>query len=314
FDFQARKVSQQAACYRLSQVAGYAGCRNDLIYACHPSSRQAGCPDQLIVYFGGDVQDYVECMDSHGDNCKYRQWNLEATARLLLTRFGRNNSEVFVVRPKRMESGTYSVYSNFVDKWSETDGAPVFDHPYRPDGGGRAVRHLAELLARARRELSARQAGDEDEEEAEQSDSVRVKDEASVSNKVQGLILIGFSKGCVPLNQLVRELSHDKSSGLLPGLSAIYWLDGGHAGRSDTWLTDPSDLTSLTNLRVRAYATPYQVRDSNRPWIGREFESFLAGCSAPPVACTDLRSGVLCQESAASLDAHFRLLEVFPVD
>lgn len=44
----------------------------------------------------------------------------------------------------------------------------------------------------------------------------------------------------------------------------MYWLDGGHAGGSKTWITDHAvlkDIASLPNLGIHIHVSPYQVRD-----------------------------------------------------
>lgn len=70
------------------------------------------------------------------------------------------------------------------------------------------------------------------------------------------LILMGFSKGCVVLNQLIYEfhylktLTPDDSTmmRLVSRISEMYWLDGGHAGGKNTWITSRSLLETLTRL------------------------------------------------------------------
>ena len=54
------------------------GRRNDVI-----SVGEGTEGGQLVVYFGGDVQDLEVVMAAHRDNSRYTQWSLENTARLL---------------------------------------------------------------------------------------------------------------------------------------------------------------------------------------------------------------------------------------
>ncbi|CAH2228314.1 jg7698, partial [Pararge aegeria aegeria] len=56
----------------------------------------------------------------------------------------------------------------------------------------------------------------------------------------------------------------------------MYWLDGGHAGGKNTWITSRSLLETLTRLEVNMFVhvSPYQVQDEGRPWIGREEKAF----------------------------------------
>ena len=59
-------------------LEGYEGRMNDVV-----SVGEGGEGSQLVVYFGGDVQDLEAVMTAHRDNCRYTQWSLENTARLL---------------------------------------------------------------------------------------------------------------------------------------------------------------------------------------------------------------------------------------
>ena len=72
--------------------------------------------------------------------------------------------------------------------------------------------------------------------------------------------LIGFSKGVVVLNQVLRELSTLSTHGL--ALTSMVWLDGGHNGGRDIWPTDRRLLQRLAEagVRLEVRVTPYQVR------------------------------------------------------
>ena len=59
-------------------LEGFEGRRNDVI-----SVGEGGEGGQLVVYFGGDVQDLQSVMTAHRDNSRYTQYSLENTARLL---------------------------------------------------------------------------------------------------------------------------------------------------------------------------------------------------------------------------------------
>uniref|UniRef100_A0A1A9V1X8 Uncharacterized protein n=1 Tax=Glossina austeni TaxID=7395 RepID=A0A1A9V1X8_GLOAU len=98
------------------------------------------------------------------------------------------------------------------------------------------------------------------------------------------LILIGFSKGCVVLNQFIYEfhylktLTPDDSTmiRLLSRIKDMYWLDGGHGGQKNTWITSRSLLETLTRIgmNIHVHLTPYQVQDDRRPWIRKEEKIF----------------------------------------
>ena len=59
-------------------LEGLEGRRNDVI-----SVGEGAEGAQLVVYFGGDVQDLQAVMAAHRDNCRYIQYSLENTAKLL---------------------------------------------------------------------------------------------------------------------------------------------------------------------------------------------------------------------------------------
>lgn len=98
------------------------------------------------------------------------------------------------------------------------------------------------------------------------------------------LILIGFSKGCVVLNQIIYEFHYlktltpddDTMSKIVSRIREMYWLDGGHSGGKNTWITSRSLLETLTRLsiNIHVHVTPYQVNDDRRPWIRKEEKAF----------------------------------------
>jgi len=129
------------------------------------------------------------------------------------------------------------------------------------------------------------------------------------------LTIIGFSKGCVVLNQLIYDLEEAmiKHRDFLSKIHSMYWLDGGHNGGSNTWITDASVLNSLKSsvvkdLKVLAYITPYQMRDSNRPWVGQEYLQFVQRLHRLKVNVTDK---VYFPDEPRSLEKHFEILVNF---
>ena len=72
--------------------------------------------------------------------------------------------------------------------------------------------------------------------------------------------LVGFSKGVVVLNQVLRELSSLAAHNL--PLTSMVWLDGGHNGGRDIWPTDRKLLQRLAEagVRVEVRVSPYQVK------------------------------------------------------
>lgn len=135
------------------------------------------------------------------------------------------------------------------------------------------------------------------------------------------VILVGFSKGCVVLNQIIYELyelSMVSAEGDTPlndfasRISDMYWLDGGHSGESNTWVTDEKFLDHLAkrvpSIRIRVHVTPYQINDSTRPWIGKEQKKFVESLHS---FGANIKDKVHFQDRDPSLAFHFKLLERF---
>lgn len=233
---------------------------------------------------------------------RWKDWSLEDTCSLLRKRFPA--SAIWIVRPCNMLRYLFSCFHNFVK--SSITGVPE----YSRDHG--AVPHLHYLLKDAIRQVRAGGGGLELGEE----------EMASLP-----LTIIGFSKGCVVLNQLLHELgsyvgvvdgcqatSHATEEGRLRAfvhqIRAIYWLDAGHSGEREAWVTDDKLLDSLAALRaeVHVHVTPHQVRCPARPWIGEEEKLFVTKLKERGVKLVEK---VHFDEEQRSLLNHFRVLNVF---
>jgi len=270
---------------RLLQVEGSQDRRNDIIY--HPAnpatnqnldpgsyaSQENGAPAPgSVVYFGGDVQDLPEVQATHRDNSRYMHWNLEATTNLLAKSFPAKH--ILVIRPKRMELKTFSCFDNFV----KSDGVGSPD--YNKDHG--ALQHLDKLMQNVAERVSVS------------------------SDQLAPVTLVGFSKGVVVLNQIIHELPQPGNCDLVK-ISRMYWLDGGHNGGRETWITDKSLLSALatSGIQVRVRVTPYQVRDMRRPWIKKEekvFSQTLAKLGA------NIQRKLYFEEEEVCIENHFRIL------
>ncbi|XP_034828554.1 mitochondrial protein C2orf69 homolog [Maniola hyperantus] len=301
---------------RLRRVGGYDGRVNDVLFhppAKPPASHSTLAAAHALVFFGGDVQDYPEVMQAHRDNRNYVKWNLESTARGLARDFP--TQHILVVRPARIEYKSFSCYDNFVP----SNNAGVPDHTPTHN----ALHHLERLLQSVTSRLKSMPTTelleavscvslpeDIDIEELHNasiggSGAAHANGSAARAHSPPAahtpdldplwwreklaldecsLTLVGFSKGCVVLNQLIYEFHYTKT--LTPGdahvmrfmsrIKDMYWLDGGHAGGKNTWITSRSLLETLTRLDVNMFVhvSPYQVQDSGRPWIGREEKAF----------------------------------------
>ncbi|XP_053678036.1 mitochondrial protein C2orf69 homolog [Anopheles nili] len=296
---------------RINGVKGYQNRINSIIY-CPPLLRGSSQKDKCtaIVYFGGDVQDIPEKMELNRDNKNYIKWNLENTAVLLRESFP--HSHIVVVRPGRMEYNTFSCFDNFV----RGNNAGIPDHTPMHY----SLQHLEELLINLTKKLTkpildqdflhkllnassskgyasdgpCKQSSDilqsniYDAPGSEMATGPRLNEllwwRENLNLDKASLKLIGFSKGCVVLNQFIYEFHYYKTltpddstmMRLVSRITDMYWLDGGHGGGKNTWITSRSLLETLCRLciNVHVHVTPYQIQDDHRPWIRKEEKAF----------------------------------------
>ncbi|XP_039750322.1 UPF0565 protein C2orf69 isoform X2 [Pararge aegeria] len=264
---------------RLRRVGGHDGRANDVLF--HPPARPppASAPPhpQAVVFFGGDVQDYPEVMQAHRDNRHYVKWNLESTARMLAHDFP--TQFILVVKPARLLQSV----SNRIKSLPTAELLEAVSTVTLPEDIDIEELHNASI----HRSGESRSNGSSSQAHASaahkpDSDPLWWRDKLALDEC--SLTLVGFSKGCVVLNQLIYEFHYTKT--LTPGdahmmrfmsrVADMYWLDGGHAGGKNTWITSRSLLETLTRLEVNMFVhvSPYQVQDEGRPWIGREEKAF----------------------------------------
>ncbi|XP_062959842.1 mitochondrial protein C2orf69 homolog isoform X2 [Cynocephalus volans] len=239
-------------------------------------------PQHHVLYFPGDVQNYHEIMTRHPENYQWENWSLENVATTLAHRFP--NSYIWVIKCSRMHLHKFSCYDNFVK--CNMFGAPE----HSTDFG--AFKHLYTLLVNAfnlsqnsllskknvnvwnkdskasncRSSSSPTTNGCQGEKErnCEQFDE-SVMSFYPPSLNGASFTLIGFSKGCVVLNQLLFELKEAKKDKnidtFIKSIRTMYWLDGGHSGGSNTWVTYPEVLKEFaqTGIIVHTHVTPYQI-------------------------------------------------------
>ena len=130
------------------------------------------------------------------------------------------------------------------------------------------------------------------------------------------IILVGFSKGCMVLNQIAYELpriSITKDSNLIEFVSrfdSIYYLDSGNGGQANAYVTDEDVLFHMAQNvpKVRVHVTPYQVMDEARPWIKKEEEKFVAQLKALGIS---VKEKLHFADKKPSLSNHFRILTDF---
>ncbi|XP_007532193.2 mitochondrial protein C2orf69 homolog [Erinaceus europaeus] len=324
-------------CLRVSAVPGADARRcNELLLhvaagqGCPANGEEEPLPQHHVVYFPGDVQNYHEVMARHPENYQWESWSLENVAAILARRFP--GSYIWVVKCSRMHLHKFSCYDNFVK--SNMFGAPE----HSADFG--AFKHLYTLLVNAfnfsQNSLLSMKNGTDLSKDAEASNCR--PDSSHTTNGCQGekertceklesamnfhplslnvasFTLIGFSKGCVVLNQLLFELKEARKDkdidAFIKSIRAMYWLDGGHSGGSNTWITYPEVLKELaqTGIPVHAHVTPYQVCDPMRSWIGKEHKKFVQILQDFGVQVT---SHIHFAKETPSIENHFRVHEAF---
>jgi len=262
---------------------------------------------KILMYFGGDVQDLSNKMQIHRDNKKYIKWSLEETA-VLLSRAYPSHS-IMVIRPKRMERSTFSCYDNFVE--SNFCGAPT---------------HLTEKVVKESNLTSCCHALLQIKSLIYNVFRSKDKQEDGSTFKIK-LTLVGFSKGVVVLNQVLHDLhllnnnicDSDKLCRFSEQIERMIWLDGGHNGGKDTWVTDETVLETLatkTNITVEIKVTPYQVKDDRRPWIGKEEKRFrnILGTKFDLLGSNRLIRTLYFEEDEPNIDNHFKILTTLSCD
>ncbi|XP_076361120.1 mitochondrial protein C2orf69 homolog [Tachypleus tridentatus] len=291
------------------QVEGMPSKFNDILFT--PPKKREDIQGRL-VFFGGDVQDYPENMQVHRDNKHYLKWNLENTAALLHRQFPQ--WEVYIVKPCRMQLKTFSCYDNFVK--GDNVGSPQYS--FNTEG----LLHLKSLLTNATQAVYGGQGFSYKDSHIETKDYSNTNIEQSGCEMTSShvielpIILIGFSKGTVVLNQLLysfyvldKTLDNDLFS-FVKQIKTMYWLDGGHSGGSNTWIIDKKILSNFVKLGIEAiiHVTPYQIKCAQRPWVGKEekiFQETLKKLGAK------ISRTVHFETEERSLKNHFQVLEEF---
>jgi len=117
-----------------------------------------------------------------------------------------------------MSLGTFNSYVNFVE-WDETTSGP------KHSTGQNSWRHLDCLISNSVQTINDIMSND-DSSSSSREDYVG----CPRFSGQQPLTLVGFSKGCVVLNQLINDLTDSPSNvneSCRGRVDAMYWLDGG---------------------------------------------------------------------------------------
>jgi len=285
------------------------------LFTVHPWMTLHRTPKQVAVYFGGDIRDLPEAMRIHRDHRHHTKYNLIATASLLSTQFPSHH--IVVVRPSRMQMSTFSCFDNFVP--GTNNGAPE----HTPNHN--ALNHLELILKNLSAEIGSKRVHVEMGQSLDEGSFVSSTTEETGKTPRDNphldradITLIGFSKGSVVLNQFLYEFHYlktltpddDSMSEFLSRISHMYWLDGGHNGGKNTFITARSLLETLKrlNIRVHVHMTPYQLDDERRPWLAKEEKMFSDNLR---VYGARVYRFFHFDGESPSLDMHFRILEEF---
>ena len=273
----------------IESVKGFNGASNSvLISRCHK-------PATTVVFFPGDVQDLENKMLQHRDNRRYSQWNLEETTKKLFRKFNQarqNSCDVVTILPSTHLYGIFAVYSNFLN----------CDQTGNPRAAGELGNECDNTTTTTKYPWQHLEA---------------LLKSLNVLFDDRKLVLIAFSKGCVVLNALLENFSPALADSLplFVNLSEMYWLDGGHSGGKNTWLTKTSDILPFlekcgNQVKFQIDVTPYQVCCPNRPWNGKECRKFVKILTTSQAK---IRYYCHFEELTPSLDYHFKILDEFCV-
>ncbi|XP_072029930.1 mitochondrial protein C2orf69 homolog [Amphiura filiformis] len=297
---------------RLQGVVGHNEQLNNILFV---SGKSAGnLKRKHVIFFPGDVQNYRDKMASHFSNNKWTDWCYENTATLLASKFPQ--AWTWIIEPIKMHDGIFSCYDNFLT-------ANLLGAPENLDNHD-ALLHLKVLLRSAVTLVNEHLDGTKQEQVCELESDPCENDESPVStmdskgiNADLPIVIIGFSKGCVVLNQFLHELhlaeDNPELKKFIERISAWYWLDGGHSKETDTWITNEQVLHDLTKLKttIHVHVTPYQVKDKNRPHIGEEERMFVETLKR---IGADVTETIHFEDEERSLTNHFKVLEKLPDD
>lgn len=232
-------------------------------------------------------------MLKHRDNKRHVEWDLECTCSLLHNRFP--GDVILIIKPSKMGLLTFSCFQNFVEV--NNFGAPTYSKSMD------SLQHLRALLINIEEVLKSQH-----QNKAGTGNFILKKD--------MPIKLIGFSKGSVVLNQFLYSFSALKDNPVeeitqfTNRISDFYWLEGGHSGSAETWVTKKGVLENFAEMKitVHIHVTPYQVFCDTRPRIGKEERFFRETLQRLGVKV--LRT-LHFEEEPRCIENHFKVLKVF---
>jgi hypothetical protein len=232
--------------------------------------------DELVVLFPGDISDFPTSDQRNALTVGLSEFGrydftLDAILRGISEHLLDHQSCV-VFRPSRM-IGHCCVYSNFLN--CGITGIPTWEESRHRRPGQILLNFLEHLI-----QLSG----------------------GKISSKTR-LILAGFSKGCIVLSTLIRDMDLD----LIARVDKWVMIDPG--------IQQPRTLFPFTeeeylnvrklNISLTVYVTPYQVGDdarSHRPWLHKEILHFVDSMDAELI--------YILKDNEGSLETHFKAITV----
>ena len=208
-------------------------------------------------------------------------WSYENTLGILANRFP--DRVICLCKPSHLHLNTYACYDALVDRANDR-GDPAYN------SSPKSLASLSVCLD-------------------------RLCKEQQVPSCIEEIAVVGFSKGCIVLNQMLYEIhtaSQDERLALfLSKLREFYWLDGGHNGTAGIWISDRKLLESFAQLKPRVYVgvTPYQMKSVTKPWAAKEKLRFVEGLRKAGVM--EIKEVEHFFDEPPSLENHFRILNNF---
>lgn len=249
-------VGGGAGLLTLNNVAGLGGRRNTLLVTLGKNvdattTNLAQLP--VVVYFGGDVQNTQAKMEGAYDGYIRDLYSYESILAKLRERF--EDSSIILVAPAKHVDG-FAHYENF---FNTVDNYGTPEYLFNDAG---PVKHLVELVRNGQKQYA----------------SIR-KLRSTQTGVEQRLILVGFSKGCTVVNQLLISAS---SAGAIDSmkdfkLDEVILLDSGHCGHAGAYINDTKHLVRFESrqplFRLASIgATHYELR---KTWINKELPRFV---------------------------------------
>ncbi len=144
------------------------------------------------------------------------------------------------------------------------------------------------------------------------------------------LILIGFSKGCIVLNELCNELEfidnvmrNEETSSIPNEVSTqlvdffnrvdhLVWLDGGHFGQSNGWINKNEIINSIKkyDFKCYVYVTSYQMK-SHKYLAIEEYKKFILLLQESGIKFKNIY--YFEDEEDFDINTHFNLLNNFDI-